>query len=84
MEIRSIAMSSVAHQPAAARLRRDHRPQAAASEGLIARVVRRLAAWHRRICSRTQLARLSERELRDIGLTPAEAARECAKPFWRG
>jgi uncharacterized protein YjiS (DUF1127 family) len=42
-----------------------------------------LAEWRRRVRSRAVLARFSARELRDIGLTPAEAARECAKPFWR-
>ena len=77
-------MISVAHEPAAARLRQDHRPQAPASGRLIARMARLLVAWRRRTRSRTQLARLSERELRDIGVTPAEAARECAKPFWLG
>ena len=76
-------MISVAREPAAVRLRQDH-PQAGAPERLIARMARTFAAWHRRACSRTQLARLSERELRDIGLTPAEAAWEYAKPFWLG
>ena len=40
--------------------------------------------WRRRARSRAELARLSEPELRDIGLTPAEALWEYAKPFWRG
>jgi uncharacterized protein YjiS (DUF1127 family) len=77
-------MSSLAQQPTAAPLRQDHRPRVAARESLSARIVRVLAVWRRRTRSRTQLARLSDGELRDIGLTPAEAARECAKPFWRG
>ena len=77
-------MISVAREPCAARLDLDHRPHAAASGRPIARVVRIFAAWRRRMQSRAQLARLSERELRDIGVTPAEAAWECAKPFWRG
>ena len=77
-------MISVAREPAVARLRQDPRPPAAASERLAVRVARTLAAWRWRARSRTQLAHLSERELRDIGLTPADAARECAKPFWRG
>ncbi|HEX7969332.1 MAG TPA: DUF1127 domain-containing protein, partial [Stellaceae bacterium] len=84
MEIRSFTMISVAREPVAARVRRDRRPQAAASEGLIARIARIVAAWHRRARDREQLARLSERELRDIGMTPGDAAWECAKPFWRG
>ena len=77
-------MISVAREPVAPRVRRDQWPQAAASERLVVRVVRMLATWRQRGRGRTQLALLTERELRDIGLTSAEAARECAKPFWRG
>lgn len=47
----------------------------------------RLGAW---LClcgekgrQRRALARLDARLLADVGLTRAEAARECAKPFWR-
>lgn len=32
---------------------------------------------------RRALGALDDRLLRDVGLTPAEARRECAKPFWR-
>lgn len=32
--------------------------------------------------SRRQLAALSEQRLADLGLTPAEAAREAQRPFW--
>ena len=77
-------MSSLAQRLAVARLRRaDHR-DAGRIETLAARVRRALAEWRRRARSRAQLARFGERDLRDIGLTPAEAARECAKPFWVG
>ena len=77
-------MVRVAREPAAARLRQDHWPQAMPAESMIARLGRALGAWRDRARGRTQLAHLSERELRDIGLTPAEAAQEYAKPFWRG
>jgi uncharacterized protein YjiS (DUF1127 family) len=73
-------MSTLVQRLAAARVRRD----AASTETLAARVRRVVAAWRHRARSRTQLARFSARELRDIGLTPADAARECAKPFWLG
>ncbi|MGM8850525.1 DUF1127 domain-containing protein [Salinicola halophyticus] len=33
--------------------------------------------------TRQQLARLDERQLKDIGLTPAQARRESHRPFWR-
>jgi uncharacterized protein YjiS (DUF1127 family) len=32
---------------------------------------------------RRALGALDDRLLRDVGLTRAEARRECAKPFWR-
>ena len=49
----------------------------------IASLILRLGDWRRRARSRAELARLSDHDLRDIGLTPAEALREYAKPFWR-
>jgi uncharacterized protein YjiS (DUF1127 family) len=39
--------------------------------------------WVRRARERIELARLDHRMLRDIGVTPNEAERECNKPFWR-
>ena len=39
--------------------------------------------WVRRVRERAELARLDHRMLRDIGVTPNEAERECNKPFWR-
>ena len=42
-----------------------------------------ISHWHERARQRTQLARLDDRLLRDIGVTRYEAARECGKPFWR-
>jgi uncharacterized protein YjiS (DUF1127 family) len=38
--------------------------------------------WRRRARSRSELAALSELELRDIGY-PAGVAAEISKPFWR-
>jgi uncharacterized protein YjiS (DUF1127 family) len=42
-----------------------------------------LRLWHRRARGRADLMRLGPRDLRDIGVTPSEAARECGKPFWQ-
>jgi len=39
--------------------------------------------WQRRAHGRAELAALSDRELRDIGVTRYEARREIGKPFWR-
>jgi len=50
--------------------------------GMIEILRRLLRQWHRRQTTRRQLARLSERELADIGCDPLLAEREAAKPFW--
>lgn len=42
----------------------------------------RLATWRRRARERAQLARLNDRELKDIGITRAEAQMEANKSFW--
>jgi uncharacterized protein YjiS (DUF1127 family) len=49
----------------------------------LARLLRRLGTWRRRWAEREELARLDERSLRDIGVTPAQARLEANKPFWR-
>lgn len=50
-------------------------------------VVPRLGAllrqWQRRSRERDQLARLSERELHDLGLSRGAVYAELRKPFWR-
>jgi uncharacterized protein YjiS (DUF1127 family) len=51
-------------------------------------VLCRFARWcllcHARAEQRRRLAELDERMLKDVGITPAEAALESAKPWWRG
>ncbi|WP_419898277.1 DUF1127 domain-containing protein [Roseomonas sp. USHLN139] len=42
----------------------------------------RLVLWHRRSASRAWLSELPPERLRDIGLTPHEAAQEARKAFW--
>ncbi|MGE0151981.1 MAG: DUF1127 domain-containing protein [Reyranellaceae bacterium] len=39
--------------------------------------------WRRRARARNELAHLSERDARDIGLTAAQISFEASKPFWR-
>jgi uncharacterized protein YjiS (DUF1127 family) len=41
------------------------------------------AVWRDRAKKRRQLAAMRERDLKDIGLTRLDAAREVRKPFWR-
>jgi len=50
---------------------------------LIAGLRATLAEWRRRRLARAELARMSDRDLRDLGITRAEAEREAAMPFWR-
>jgi uncharacterized protein YjiS (DUF1127 family) len=43
----------------------------------------RLAEWQQRSAGRRELLNLSERDLRDIGITRNEAQAEANKPFWQ-
>jgi uncharacterized protein YjiS (DUF1127 family) len=42
-----------------------------------------LVVWEARLRQRQHLARLGGQLLDDMGMSPEDAARECAKPFWR-
>jgi uncharacterized protein YjiS (DUF1127 family) len=42
-----------------------------------------IARWMERARQRNALAALDDHSLRDIGITRAEAVRECEKPFWK-
>jgi uncharacterized protein YjiS (DUF1127 family) len=42
-----------------------------------------LANWMQRIDSREKLKTLSDRSLKDIGLTRLEIQKEIRKPFWK-
>jgi uncharacterized protein YjiS (DUF1127 family) len=42
-----------------------------------------LATWFQRADSREKLKTLSDRSLKDIGLTRQEIEREVQKPFWK-
>jgi uncharacterized protein YjiS (DUF1127 family) len=45
-------------------------------------VVTKLLVWHDRARERRTLLGLSDRQLRDIGISRADAGREGDKPFW--
>lgn len=65
-----------------------HRPHglvtpATPSPTLRTRMAAMLALWCGRIEARRYLADLDARSLRDAGISPAAAAYECGKPFWR-
>jgi len=48
----------------------------------LARMVSEVREWRRRSRDRRALAAMSDRALRDIGLTRYDAACEAGKPFW--
>jgi len=64
------------------RIARRTRPDCAALP-LPARIACRVALWRRRARERRLLAGLSHEQLKDFGLSRADALREAAKPFWR-
>ena len=39
--------------------------------------------WRDRARQRAELARMSDREFRDMGISRAQVWREVSKPFWR-
>lgn len=45
--------------------------------------LRLVARWYDRHLQRLDLAEIDEHLLRDLGLTPEDVRRECAKSFWR-
>lgn len=50
---------------------------------LFTRIAERFGVWRRRRQERAELARLEDRDLRDLGLSRAVLEFELRKPFWR-
>jgi len=50
---------------------------------VLARIGSEIGEWSRRLRDRRALAMMSDRSLRDIGLTRYDADWEARKPFWR-
>lgn len=42
-----------------------------------------IAEWRKRAQARSELAHLTERDARDLGLTAAQVEFEASKPFWK-
>jgi uncharacterized protein YjiS (DUF1127 family) len=59
------------------------RPSSHRPSGMTAWFSRLIQTWRVRIRERDALARLDDRDLRDIGLSRWEIELELAKPFWR-
>lgn len=58
---------------------RDH----ATTESILSRVPGTLALWRKRARERAELATLSARDARDLGIDPGVVIYEASKPFWR-
>ena len=56
---------------------------AAAPTRLLRGAVETLLNWQHRAAERQQLASLSDYDLKDVGLTRADALMEAQKPFWQ-
>jgi uncharacterized protein YjiS (DUF1127 family) len=65
----------------AANLGQPERPGSAFAPFL--RFCRCIVSRYERWLQRQDLAELDDHLLRDIGISPNDVARECAKPFWR-
>jgi uncharacterized protein YjiS (DUF1127 family) len=51
--------------------------------GILSRVAETIHVWRERYRSRRELARWSDRELHDVGISWSDVAYEAEKPFWR-
>ncbi|TLX57670.1 hypothetical protein DN824_08525 [Stutzerimonas nosocomialis] len=54
-----------------------------AAFGHLLAMLQLIRLWRQRSRTRRQLARLDERQLADIGISPAAREVELDKPFWR-
>jgi uncharacterized protein YjiS (DUF1127 family) len=53
-------------------------------ESILSRLVGTLELWRRRSRERAELAKITERDLHDIGVSRCDVLFEMRKPFWRG
>ena len=51
--------------------------------GLFTRIVETVHIWRKRREQRLELARWTERDLHDVGLSWSDVVYEAEKPFWR-
>ena len=57
--------------------------RAAGHDGLLSRIAATARLWRQRSKERAALARFTERELKDIGVSSADVYWEISTPFWR-
>ena len=51
--------------------------------GLLAQIAQTLRLWSERRRQRLELARWTDRDLHDVGLSWSDIVHEAEKPFWR-
>lgn len=61
----------------------QHKDRTRLLQQVLTKIGSELGEWRRRSRDRRALAAMSERSLRDIGLTRYDATYEASKPFWR-
>jgi uncharacterized protein YjiS (DUF1127 family) len=76
-------LASARHEPAAAVPNRPVEAPRGRWRLMLGSIVATLREWRRRSVDRSQLARLDERTLRDIGLDPGVVDYEVYQSFWR-
>jgi len=74
---------SARHEAAAAVLNRPVEAPRGRWRLILGSIVAMLREWRRRSVNRSELARLDERTLRDIGLDPGVVDYEMYQSFWR-
>jgi uncharacterized protein YjiS (DUF1127 family) len=58
-------------------------PATTAACAILARALATVLSWRRRARDRAELAQLTARDARDLGLDPGVISFEASKPFWR-
>ena len=51
--------------------------------GVLSQLAETFYVWRQRYHARRELAKWSDRELHDIGMSSGDAVYEASKPFWR-
>jgi uncharacterized protein YjiS (DUF1127 family) len=59
-------------------------PRHPANDNLLQTALEHFQVWRERIRTRRHLSMMSDYQLKDIGISRADAYGEVQKPFWRG
>lgn len=59
-------------------------PQSPANDNFLQAAFEHFQVWRDRVRTRRHLATMSDYQLKDIGISRADAYSEVQKPFWRG